>query len=1035
MLPEISGAAGMKAVLAILALALSAWCPCAMGLDRALDISQYGHTSWTARDGLSVGAIFAMAQTPDGYLWLGTEFGLFRFDGVKAVAWQPPEGQSLPNKPYSLLVTHDGTLWIGTFAGLVSWDGVKLTRYPEIGDRFATSLLEDHDGTVWAGVYGPPEGKLCSIREGHVQCDSAKGAFGMFVWSLHQDRAGNLWVASESGLWQWKPGAPKRYATYGARIDDVGETDEGRVLVAIHEAGLKHIVDNKLESYQLHSTNGLSSVVPDKDIDSNKLLRDRDGGDWIGTHWRGILHVHDGRTEIFRTSEGLSGDIICSLFEDREGNIWVGTSRGLDRFRELPITAASIRSNLSDTDSLIATKDRSVWVATHEGLIRWRNGQVITFKKTDGLPDNMVQSLYEDEHGRLWAFTARGLAYLSNGRFVSVEGGPSPEVYSITGDNAGDLWLSGNKGLSHLLNGRFVENTPWAAVGRQQQAKVVVFDPARGGLWLGFWLNGGVLYFKDGVVKASYTTAEGLGAGPAASIRLDQDSVLWASTEEGGLSRIKDGRVATLTTNNGLPCDAVHWSIEDNDRAVWLYTACGLVRITRPELDAWIADPTHRIQTTLWDASDGVRLSGTAPSTFGPPVAKARDGKLWFHTGEGVDVVDPHHVAFNKLPPPVHILEVIADQKTYWGDFPGMAVANLRLPPRTRDLTVDYAALSLTAPEKIHFKYKLEGQDSDWKEVVNKREAQYTNLAPGKYTFRVIASNNSGVWNEQGDTLEFSIAPAYYQTNWFRALCAVLLLALLWAMYHLRVRHLQHEFELTLDARLDERTRIARDLHDTLLQSFHGLLFRFQAVRNLLPKRPEEAIQALDAALVRSEEALDEGRSSIQNLRPEGAPENELDRTLMATGQELASVHQNGGDPPQFKMIVEGERRPLSPLVKEEVIRVARELLRNAFQHARARNIEAEVRYEHDVFRLIIRDDGTGIDPKILKDGGRSGHWGLPGVHERATEIGAKLEFWSEAGAGTEVRLTVPSAIAFGKPRSVLRFKLFRDRRIHEHKS
>ena len=276
----------------------------------------------------------------------------------------------------------------------------------------------------------------------------------------------------------------------------------------------------------------------------------------------------------------------------------------------------------------------------------------------------------------------------------------------------------------------------------------------------------------------------------------------WAATQNGGVSRIKDGRIATLTTSNGLPCDTIHWTTEEDDRSLWLYTACGLVRIHAAQ--NWTPgspDPTRRVETTLWDATDGA-LPWGSPSSFGPTFAKAADGKLWFVTREDIEVVDPRHLAFNKLPPPVHIEKIVADHKMYWQNLPGAAASSVRLPARTRDLQIDYTALSLTAPEKVHFKYKLEGQDPDWREVINDREAQYSNLPPGPYRFRVIACNNSGVWNEQGDALEFSIAPAYYQTNWFRALCAVLVLALVWAIYQIRVRQLRHDFALTLDARV-----------------------------------------------------------------------------------------------------------------------------------------------------------------------------------------------------------------------------------------
>jgi len=1007
---------------------LVAGCGCGFALNPSLDISQYGHHAWTVRDGFSVGTIFAMAQTPDGYLWLGSEFGLFRFDGVRSVPWQPPAGQHLPNVPYSLLVTRDGTLWIGTFAGLASWSGGKLTEYPEVGKQFVTSLLEDREGTVWAGTLGgspgTPTGRLCAIRSGSAQCQLNDGAFGSFVWSLGEDSSGTLWAGAESGLWRWKPGTPRRYPTPGTHVDDLSKADDGQVLIAIRGAGLRQLVGDKIEPYPIHSAIHPKSLLPEREIDSNKLLRDRDGGLWIGSHERGLIHVCHGRTDVFRKSDGLSGDIIAGLFEDREGNIWVSTSGGLDRFRELPVTTISTKQGLSsDSDqSIIAATDGSVWAATHDGLTRWRNGQTAIFRKASGLPDDVAQSLFQDDRGRVWVFTDHGLAYFSGAKFVAVNGVASEEVYSITGDKAGNLWLSGNRGLSHLLEGRVVEHFPWSVLGRRQQAKVIVSD--QGGVWLSFWTDGGVLYFKNGKVRASYTAADGLGKGHVPGLRLDQDGAVWAGTEEGGLSRIKDGRISTLTTKNGLPCDTIHWTIEDDDRSLWLYTACGLVRIARTELDAWTADPKRRIDTTVWGAADGLRLHPFSPNTFGPPVAKSIDGKLWFVPGEGVQLVDPRHLAFNKLPPPVHIERVEADGKPY------QVEQGMRLPANVRDVSIDFTALSLVAPEKVHFKYMLEGQDPAWKEVIDERHAQYSNLRPRKYRFHVIACNNSGVWNRTGDSLEFSIAPAFYQTNWFRALCAAVFLALLWTAWQFRVRQLQHEFNMASEARLNERMRIARELHDTLLQSFQGLMFSFQAARNLLPGRTEEAIRTLDGAIRRGDEAIAEGRDAIQDLRANPALASNLEHLLTAAGKELALSSSAEGQPPDFRVMIVGTRQPLAPLLQDEVYRIAREILRNAFHHAHASHIEAEIAYDSQFFRLRIRDNGKGIDRNVLEQGERLGHWGLPGVRERAKRIGARLKLWSEPGAGTEAELTVPARLAYGKVHRRQGWRLFRKSKV-----
>ena len=992
---------GLVLVLTLFASHLSA-----LALNPSLAVSQYAHTAWTVRDGYSLGSVFAMAQTPDGYLWLGGEFGLFRFDGVRFTRWQPPGGQQLPDKPYSLLVTRDGTLWISTYAGLASWGSGKLILYPELDGLFVTSLLEDREGTVWAGILAN-QGRLCAIRSGRAQCYLEDGAFGTFVWSLFEDTSGALWAGAESGLWRWKPGPPRRYATPGMRLGDLSRSDDGRLLVGMSRAGLRQIVGDKVEPYPIRSAMNPNALLPDPDVDSNKLLRDRDGGLWIGTHQRGLIHVHQGRTDVFTKSDGLSGDISCSIFEDREGNVWVASTAGLDRFRELPVTTISTKQGLSSdqTNSVIAATDGSIWAATHNGLTRWKDEQTTIFRKASGLPDDLVQSLFEDYRGRIWVFTARGLAYFNDGRFVAVKGIPSGEVYSITGDKVGNLWLSGNKGLSHLLDGRLVEHFPWAALGRQQQAKVILFD--QGGLWLSFWQDGGVLYFKDGQVRASYTPVDGLGKGHVPGLELDQDGALWAATEEGGLSRIKDGRVTTLTTKNGLPCDAIHWTIEDEERSLWLYTACGLVRIARGELDAWVADPERRVETTVWDADDGVRFHPISPASFGPPIAKSRDGKLWSLMGvEGVSVVDPHHLVVNQLPPPVYIEQVTADGQTY-------DVSNgLRLPAGTHDLLFNFTALTFVESDKVRFRVKLEGQDEGWRELVSQRQVHYTNLSPKHYRFRVLACNNSGVWNEEGALLDFSIAPTFYQTTWFRLICVALFLVLLWAGYQLRVRQLAHHFNMTLEARVSERTRIARELHDTLLQSFQGLLLRFQSASKILPARPVEAKQRLDSALDQAAQAITEGRDAVQGLRSSAFETNDLANGITAIAAELTS-DSSGIDSPAINVEVQGAPRNLNPVVRDEAYRIAGEALRNAFRHAQARRITVEIRYDKRHFHLAVRDDGTGIDDEAIRQQ-PVGHFGLHGMRERAEIVGGRLEVWSKRDTGTAVELSIPGAVAYG---------------------
>ena len=573
-------------------------------------------------------------------------------------------------------------------------------------------------------------------------------------------------------------------------------------------------------------------------------------------------------------------------------------------------------------------------------------------------------------------------------------------------ESPGNLWIDDqDQGLFHLSGGSVIGGIPWAKLGRKDFASALVADRAQGGLWLGIY-QGGVAYVKDAQVRASYGTADGLGRGIVNDLRLDR-GVLWASTE-GGLSRLKDSRVATLTSKNGLPCDTVYWVIEDDTHFFWLYTECGLVRIARPELNAWAADPAHTIKTAVFDSTDGVR-SISHISGYSPAVAKTPDGKLWFTFLDGVSVVDPSHLPFNKLPPPVHVEEVKVDGKD-WDASHGW-----RLPALTRDVEIHYTALSLVEPVKNRFRIKLEGHDRDWQDAENERKKSYNDLPPRNYRFRVMASNNSGVWNETGDSLEFSIAPAYYQTTWFQASCVAAFLGLVWALYRYRVHQVAREFNVRLEERVGERVRIARELHDTLLQTVQGLMLRLQVVDEMLP--PGKAKEELEETLEVGDRAIIEGRNTVRDLRIH--LNTKLPSALRALGDELASTSEA-----TFRVIVEGPILDLHSILGDEIYCIAREALRNAFAHARAKHIEVEITYKDRLLRLRIRDDGDGIPEEILNQG-REGHFGLPGMRERAGKMGATLNIWSGAGAGTEIDLSIDGLIAYGQPQEASRFRVF----------
>jgi signal transduction histidine kinase/ligand-binding sensor domain-containing protein len=1002
---------GPVAICTVMFSMLLVCCPGAVALNPALDISQYAHMSWKVRDGFVKGTVRSIAQTPDGYLWLGTEFGLVRFDGARRVTWQPPPGQHLPSSSiFSLLAAQDGTLWIGTSKGLVSWKDGKLTEYPELaGQNIRAQMLEDHEGTVWAGGLAfPPPGKLCAIHNGGVHCYGQDGSLDNGVRGLFEDHDDNLWVALRDGLWRWKPGAPRFYPAQGPGngIQGLAESDDGALLFGPRN-GISRLTGGKIEAYPLPKN------VPQFTV--SRMLRGRDGNLWIGTEDRGLVHVQRGKTDVFTQADGLSGDLIQALFIDRENTIWVATDGGLDRFREFAVPTLSLSQGLSNASvlSVLADRDGSVWLSTRRGLNRWNNGTITIFGNPGAnglLNGNYAGSLFQDSRGRIWASTPQEFGYLENGRFVAVKNMPGGPVYSITEDPSGNLWIANkNNGLIHLHRGGRVQQTPWVGLGHKDYALALAVDPLQRGLWLGFY-DGGIVYLADGRVRA-YSPADGLGEGRVNDLRFGSDGTLWAATE-GGLSRFKNGRFATVTMKNGLPCDSAHWVMEDNDRSFWLYTTCGLLRIARSELDAWAAAVDKRskakpaVHATVFDDSDGVRTIDD-PGGYTPHVAKSSDGRLWFLPSDGASVVDPRHPPLNDRLPPVHIEQITADHKLY--DIP--PDGRVRLPPRVHDLEIDYTALSLVAAEKVLFRYKLEGWDRDWQEVGNRRQALYSNLPPRAYRFRVAASNNTGMWNEAGASFNLTIEQAYYQTTWFLVLCSATGLVMIWAFHRLRVQALRrqqrilerHQDEINalneqlMKAHEEERMRIAGELHDGVLQQITTLSLRLGTVRQRVPPDSEAKtnIRELQQELLRVGTEI---RNLSHELHPAVLQEAGLPAALSAYCEEFSRVR---GIP--VSCDADEAVAHLSPGAALCIYRIAQEALGNVAKHSRAKGVEVRLSRSDGSVWLSVSDDGIGFASNK-----KSGGLGLINMRERVRQLKGTFEFESEPGRGTKVKAAVP---------------------------
>jgi signal transduction histidine kinase/ligand-binding sensor domain-containing protein len=835
------------------------------------------------------------------------------------------------------------------------------------------------------------------------------------------DRDGTLSVASENTI-VFLPAGTRRFhptGTHVGQVMQIAEATNGKLWMAettrsVHPFPLK--------------TGQRPSDDTEVRVGSVAILFDRDGALWITTLGDGMRRApvpetlggkigeFSSEVESFTTKDGLSDDSINAILEDREGNIWVGTHKGLDRFRKTNLVPIAL--TFSAAQAVLAPGDNGdVWLYSDGHMIRIHGGRGYEVTALDRFRDALGSS-YRGSDGITWWIGMHGIYRFGAGRFSKL---PLPQELSmpysnriyVTEDHSQELWAAaGHDGLFRLKNEKWTKLNASPEVGKSHSA--AAFTDWMGRVWFGY--EGGTIVILNGATVEKVVSPQ---ASPVGGIRAiaGGDGHVWVGGDL-GLASFQGDRFHPVAPVDDIRFRTVWGILETSGGDLWLCENRGVIHITSAEVYKALGSPDYRVKYDLFDTFDGL------PGTFRDAgkwskAIQTPDGQIWFAASNGLARLDAAKIFRNALPPPVSIRSFLARGKTYWPT--GRHV----LPPDIANLQIDYTALSLSVPERVLFRYKLEGSDETWVEAQNRRQAFYTNLGPGRYRFRVTARNNDGVWNEAGTFLDFSIAPAYYQTNWFRALCAAAFLALLWAVYCLRVRQLRQKFAIGLEARVNERTRIARELHDTLLQSLHGVMFQFQAVRNLLPKRPQDAIQALDGAINRTEQAIAESRSAIQGLRYEPAGQTDLAESLTAIAQDLAAKDADGGSA-NFRVIMEGERRTLSPPLQEEVGQIARELLRNAFQHALAHEVEAEIHYDDRLFRLRIRDDGKGMDQTVMEQGGRPGHWGLTGVRERAQRIGAQLDFWSEAGAGTEVQLTVPAAIAYKTSRADDGLSLFR---------
>ena len=951
-------------------------------------------------NGLPRGHISAIAQTADGYLWIGTEQGARRFDGVTFTSPRDsgPESPAL-DRVLGLAADHSGGLWM-------RMPGPTLVRYQN--DAFAPMRMRPKvDALVTAMTSGQDESLLFATR-----------LDGVVKWNGTQFET----IAPKSAL----PSSP---------IISIVRSANGAVWLGTVDTGILRVEGDAITAF----TKGIP------DIRINCLLASGKDELYAGTN-RGLVRWDGARFTQAGIPAGLRGTRVLSLARDRDANVWIGTAHGLLRWNAQGLSSLPANGSGQAVTALFEDREGDLWLARGDELERIRETAFVNWRSGRHGGSQHGGPIHADSRGRIWAALSDGGVHeLRDGsnREIAIPGLGVDEVYSIAG-SGDDLWLGRqSRGLTHVQfhGGARSSRTYSQADGLPQASVYAVHQSRDGSIWAGT-LTGGVSHFQDDHFT-NYTTATGLISNAILSMEETADGSMWFATPS-GLSRFAQNRWTAYGTEQGLPAENVNTLFEDSAKILWVGTPRGLAfvrsgKIFTPRglplsLSGQIFGIAEDHLGSLWiTTSRGVaradraglmagNLSGEEVRELGAsdgvvePSGLRRErsitadpsGRIWLSTPNGIGYIDPARLRRTAMPTIVHLDHVILDGESH--DLSG----SVPVPPGTRRIVIEYAGVNLTAPESVKFRFRLDGFDSQWGAPVSRREAVYTNLNPGSYQFHIIAGNADQVWGKAETTFSFRLPPTLPQNWWVRSAAIVVFGLSAILFYRLRLRQVTEQVNDRFEARLAERNRIARELHDTLLQSFHGLMLRFQAVENLLPDKPSQAKESLVTAIERAARAITEGRDAVQELRSNEYSRNDLCETLTSLGQELARS-ENGRIAPSFRVLIEGVPRELHPGAKEDLYRISREAMINAFRHSQANSIELDIRFAPRLLRLRLRDDGIGMDPKILASGGRDGHWGIPGMQERARAIQGHLEIWSETARGTEIELQVPASIAYSE--------------------
>jgi signal transduction histidine kinase/ligand-binding sensor domain-containing protein len=993
---------------------------CAGATTPRLDITEYFRTSLGLRQGAPT-AVYALAQTSDGFLWLGTATGLYRFDGIQFDRIDSVgNARLLGGGVTALAAPRSGGLWIGYQYGGVSFlDGLEISNFPlESGLPHGTveSLAVDTDGATWAGT-----SRGLARFDGKRWADVTQrlGLPSPYIEQVLPDQAGGLWINSGDKLVLLRRGS-SRVHVYTIPVDNWFHADQGgRIWTMRRTPACLYLLDATrdtdppcrplpVQSFALWLADRAGNLWVSDAADRMRMLPIPDAADGTGAQ----LETPGLANRPFITFG--DGEPNCAL-QDREGNIWFGMASGLEQMR-----VSRLRSYGPFARNVIlgAGNHNSLWVGTTHS--ERAQGEDSFFQLEDGVMvpytggPTGITATYREPAGTLWVGGIGGSLWkLDDRKWEAVDTPPEPSrvaaesrmrTQSIARDAGGTLWLSVSRfGLFELRNSHWqrvlVPGIP------SSEYPTVIYADSDGPVWLGY-AHARIASLAEGTWRL-YTEKDGVTIG-SVQVVSKVNGEIWMGGDQ-GMGHIRAGRFEPLASLNGLGSVTGLLQVKGGD--LWLSSSIGAVHINPQQLGRLARNPAATPDYETFDFLDGI--PGIAPALRPlPSVLQTDDGRIWFEANNSYASIDPTEHVRNTVPPTVIIRSVTDDGR------PRAATASLALLPNVRNITIEYTATSLSIPSRVRFKYRLEGFEHTWQDVGTRRAAYYNNLSPGHYAFHVIAANDDGVWNTRGAVVSLTVPALFYQTAGFRILAVALTVLALAAVFIGRVRQVsdrqRRRLKQRMEDRIEERARIARELHDSLLQGFQGLMFRLQAVRQLLPERPGDAATFLDSALQAGDYAIGEGRDAVQNLRSATFDDRDLPTSLGTLGSELAGGVESLSKP-EYRVVVEGNPRELAPLVRDDAYRIVREAVRNAYQHANARRIETDVTFGDAELTIRVRDDGIGMDPQILQRGQRGGHWGLTGMRERSKGLGGQLNVWSERNAGTEVELRLSARIAYAR--------------------